>query len=1031
MSESLGDAVLTLKTDDAPLKAGFDRARQNALNFKREMDAVSKASSDAFKNAFNAPGLTQTSESFRSLFTNVQATGQASTVAGDKFRGLFTEIRAGESSTKSLWEQFGNLQSVIGGVLALKVVGWAKDGIKSALDYADSLENLSVATDISVDGLQRLEAIGVTAHVSMDTLARSVEQLHKHLDDPAAQKALEQMGLDYAHIRSLKPEDQFLEIAQAVAALQDPVEKANAGAALFGKTWDQISPAIKGNLKEIADGVSTMSDEQVEALDRAGDAWDRWYLSQSRKLKAFLGDLVSTGEQMQGGMAGYAIAVLTGNWRLAYTAQQAAADLNKQHLTNSDIAKSMPNVLPPKNLLPGGATTPDFSQWVPKIDEVTKAEQASADGAMSWAESLAWVQAHAEMLSHSVDRAFLSVRNLTTAMAAAGPAHIGIPTVAGTRTFGQGSLTINPGTEFERQQVASGPVSIRDAAAANIAAATRAPGIISNLASGVPNAILAAIQGGGSKLQAAGSAIGTSLFGPESSATKAISGGLSKLFGPNSFLTSTLSQAVPVIGALIGPAISGLGKLFSKAFGTAGRDAVRSFADSAGGFDALHKQLAALGSEGEKMWVSLTQGVGRNNPDQAKAVIAGISEKLDAARSTVHQAITDTQTLSERLSHVTEITPELQTALDAALSAKTPQEYAEAVAHIGGVMDTIDAKQQHLESTLTKYGIAWTDAGDAVKKAHIAGESEDIVSAWQEIRGAGVGVFQTMEGMGKSVNDFVHDAQKAGVEVPSSMKEIIQAAIDNGKVFDDNGKKITDIKDLGLIFGDTMETVMKKTIPDAIAKLTTVLEGLAKFLGIDLPKAAEDGAADTQNSLDGITPPDLTVHVKTQFDPASSPDYNNPDNAPPPEGSWRGSFVRPWGLQYLAAGGLAAALATGAFIPRGSDTIPAMLTPGEGVVNTLGMSHLGIDGLRSLNHGEPLATGGTDTSRMEAQLAAVQQELREHTAELTSIRDAVLATRITSIQIERREVARATIDAADNNEGGVRTDLRDVLGIRS
>jgi hypothetical protein len=48
--------------------------------------------------------------------------------------------------------------------------------------------------------------------------------------------------------------------------------------------------------------------------------------------------------------------------------------------------------------------------------------------------------------------------------------------------------------------------------------------------------------------------------------------------------------------------------------GTAGRDAVKDFAASFGGFDDLHAKLLTLGDAGEALWIKLTQGVGKNNP---------------------------------------------------------------------------------------------------------------------------------------------------------------------------------------------------------------------------------------------------------------------------------------------------------------------------------------------------------------------------------------------------------------------------------
>lgn len=58
---------------------------------------------------------------------------------------------------------------------------------------------------------------------------------------------------------------------------------------------------------------------------------------------------------------------------------------------------------------------------------------------------------------------------------------------------------------------------------------------------------------------------------------------------------------------------------------------------------------------------------------------------------------------------------------------------------------------------------------------------------------------------------------------------------------------------------------------------------------------------------------------------------------PPPSGGVGGK-----GILYRAAGG---------WIPKGTDTVPAMLTPGEGIVTTKGMSMLGPSGLDAINTG--------------------------------------------------------------------------------
>jgi hypothetical protein len=66
-----------------------------------------------------------------------------------------------------------------------------------------------------------------------------------------------------------------------------------------------------------------------------------------------------------------------------------------------------------------------------------------------------------------------------------------------------------------------------------------------------------------------------------------------------------------------------------------GRDLVVDFAANLGGFDALHNALLQGGAAGEALWIKLTQGVGKNNPEQAKQVIAEVQAFLDELGKTV------------------------------------------------------------------------------------------------------------------------------------------------------------------------------------------------------------------------------------------------------------------------------------------------------------------------------------------------------------------------------------------------------------
>lgn len=124
-------------------------------------------------------------------------------------------------------------------------------------------------------------------------------------------------------------------------------------------------------------------------------------------------------------------------------------------------------------------------------------------------------------------------------------------------------------------------------------------------------------------------------------------GSLAGILDIASGITGIVSAAIAA-----GKAVVALFGLFDK---DKGRDLVVSFADTFGGFDKLHDQLLTLGDAGEALWVKLTQGVGRNNPQQAQQVIDEITAALakqaqghdDATQATEEQAAATIETATQ------------------------------------------------------------------------------------------------------------------------------------------------------------------------------------------------------------------------------------------------------------------------------------------------------------------------------------------------------------------------------------------------
>lgn len=123
--------------------------------------------------------------------------------------------------------------------------------------------------------------------------------------------------------------------------------------------------------------------------------------------------------------------------------------------------------------------------------------------------------------------------------------------------------------------------------------------------------------------------------------------------------TSTLLSFIPVVGPALsklgGPIVDGVKKIFGGIFGGAdGRGMVEDFVKkSYGSFNNLQQRLVALGDEGEKLWIQLTQKVGRNDKTAAAAAIEAVQQALarsmDATTTAVDEAHDEIATETEDL----------------------------------------------------------------------------------------------------------------------------------------------------------------------------------------------------------------------------------------------------------------------------------------------------------------------------------------------------------------------------------------------
>lgn len=145
---------------------------------------------------------------------------------------------------------------------------------KQALDYADALIKVSDRTGDDVVALQRLDAIARVSGNSLEDIGSAINRFQRNLasNDREAGAALERIGLSFAQLRALSPDEQFIAIAKGLQSITDPAQQASIAIDLFGRGGVEVLPSLKAKVEELAGATVVMSKESVEALDKFGDA---------------------------------------------------------------------------------------------------------------------------------------------------------------------------------------------------------------------------------------------------------------------------------------------------------------------------------------------------------------------------------------------------------------------------------------------------------------------------------------------------------------------------------------------------------------------------------------------------------------------------------------------------------------------------------------------------------------------------------------------------------------------------------------
>jgi hypothetical protein len=200
------------------------------------------------------------------------------TALGQKAPAAMQKLAEETSKHPSLLEKITGALGPMGAAMAgAFTVGAVIGAGKQVIDFASHVTDLSAKLGISTSGIQKFEMAFAPAGISIDTVAAASLKLSKNLigDDKSTVNALMKMGLSVKELKALSPEDQFLEVADAVGRIQSPTEKAYAAMTVFGKGGGELLAGLTGDLKKTTEGFEAMGliidEETIKAADDLGD----------------------------------------------------------------------------------------------------------------------------------------------------------------------------------------------------------------------------------------------------------------------------------------------------------------------------------------------------------------------------------------------------------------------------------------------------------------------------------------------------------------------------------------------------------------------------------------------------------------------------------------------------------------------------------------------------------------------------------------------------------------------------------------
>ena len=217
------------------------------------------------------------------------------------------------SSVSSITSAFKGI-AVVGGLMA---AGDAFAGMaKGVVDLGDQLRDMSRYTGQSVEQLSFLDYAAKQSGTSIESLNTTFAKYSKAISGAVlgtnkdAAASFRQLGLDAQELSKSSFADQLGAVGDALAKIENPLERATLGQTLFGKTFKENASLIlegSAGLKTLAKDFDQLggviTKEQADKFDALNDSFGNLALASKNLAKSLISDLAPALTEVANGLA--------------------------------------------------------------------------------------------------------------------------------------------------------------------------------------------------------------------------------------------------------------------------------------------------------------------------------------------------------------------------------------------------------------------------------------------------------------------------------------------------------------------------------------------------------------------------------------------------------------------------------------------------------------------------------------------------------------------------------------------------------